>query len=60
MAKKKETYLVRGDDGRMATIIAFSKRGALKIFMVKHRAKRGDQVSVKPRGHGDWTDYKVY
>jgi hypothetical protein len=55
----KESYLVRGPDGRMATIVAHSVRGALKLYLYKHRTMSGDLVSVKPRGHGDWADFKV-
>lgn len=56
---RKEAYLVRGPDGKMATVIAFSNRGAVNLFIVKHHPKRGGFVSVKPRGRGNWTDYKV-
>jgi hypothetical protein len=44
----------------MATIWAFSYRGAVDIYLRKHKPKKGGFVSVKPRGHGDWQDYKVY
>lgn len=54
----KESYLVRGPDGRMSTVVAHSVRGALKIYMAKHRPKEGF-VSVKLRGDGDWQDFKV-
>lgn len=55
----KATFLVRGGDGRMASVIAHSNRGALKIYMAKHRPPRGATVSVKLRGDGDWVDYKI-
>lgn len=43
----------------MATVIAHSVRGALKIYLHKYRPPSGSLVSVKPRGHGDWADYQV-
>ena len=55
----KESYLVRGPNGTMATVIAHSVRGALKLYLHKHRPAPGSFVSVKPRGYGDWNDYKV-
>jgi hypothetical protein len=57
----KESYLVRDGGGRMYTVTAHSVRGALKLFLAKHRRQvsSGDYVSIKPRGHGDWVDYKV-
>ncbi len=59
MGNPKETYLVRGGDGTMHTVIAFSYRGALKIYLTKYKTSAGDIVSVKPRGYGDWEDYKI-
>lgn len=55
----KGTYLVRGPDGRMATVIAHSVRGAVKLYLHTRRLAQGSLVSVKPRGHGEWVDYKV-
>jgi hypothetical protein len=43
----------------MATVVAHSVRGALKLYLHKHRTAPGDLVSVKVRGHGDWHDFKV-
>ena len=43
----------------MATVVAHSPRGAVKIYLHRYRPEAGGFVSVKPRGHGDWTDYKV-
>lgn len=58
---RKETYLCQGPDGRMTPVTAFSYRGALKVFMRNQRnLKKGDFISVKPRGHGDWQSFKVY
>lgn len=58
---RKEAYLVRGPDGRMSTVTAFSARGAVNDYIRNHkpRPKKGDFVSAKPRGHGDWSDFKV-
>lgn len=56
---QEEQYLVRGPDGRMATVNAHSVRGALNLYLAKYRPADGSLVSVKPRGHGDWADYKV-
>ncbi len=55
----KASYLVRGADGRCATIIAHSNRGALKLYLAKHRPPIGTFVSVKPRGEDGWVDYKI-
>ena len=55
----KDSYLVRGPDGKMATIVAFSVRGALQLYLHKFRPEPGGAVSVKVRGAGDWHDFKV-
>lgn len=56
----KESYLVRGPDGRMATVIARSVRGALRTYMDSRRdLSPGGIVSVKVRGGGDWENFKV-
>jgi hypothetical protein len=52
-------YLVRGADGTMRTIVAFSSRGAINIYLTKYSADKGDILSVKPRGRGDWEDFRV-
>lgn len=54
----KESYLIRGPDGRMATVVAHSVRGALKIYLGKHRQK--GVVSVKVRGGDGWNDFEIY
>lgn len=57
-----EMYLVRGPDGRMSTVNARSPDGAKRAYLEmprKRKLKRGDNFSVKPRNHGDWTHYKV-
>lgn len=59
MSRKPQQFLVRGPDGRMATIVATSMRAALDQYIATHRTRKGDSVSVKPRGEGDWTDYRV-
>jgi len=44
----------------MATVVAHSVVGALKLYLHKHRPPKGSIVSVKLRGgDGDWSDYKV-
>lgn len=43
----------------MASVIAHSVRGALKLYLHKMRPAVGSFVSVKPRGHGEWEDFKV-
>jgi hypothetical protein len=43
----------------MRTVVAFSPRGAVKIYMVKYGAGAGDILEVKPRGHGDWEAYRI-
>lgn len=55
----KDSYLVRGPDGKMATIIAYSVRGACDLYLLKYRPPIGGAVSVKVRGGGDWTNFKV-
>lgn len=55
----EESYLVRGPDGRMATVISRSVRGALRYYLRQYRPPIGSFVSVKIRGAGDWSDFKV-
>jgi len=43
----------------MATIVAHSVRGALNLYLHKHRPAVGGMVSVKLRGGGDWDNFKV-
>lgn len=46
----------------MSTVIAFSYRGAVRTWLLTSqgkKAKKGDFLSVKPRGRGEWQDYKV-
>jgi hypothetical protein len=57
---QEEQYLIRGQDGRMATVLARSIRGAVRLYLQKHRPPKGDIIRVKPRGQGDWAEYKVY
>lgn len=59
MGNPKEMYLVRGADGTMRTIIAFSSRGAVKIYIAKYSTRKGDILEVKPRGRGQWEAFKV-
>lgn len=57
-----EMYLIRGPNGRMSTIEARSLEGAKRLYLGrahKPALKRGDNFSIKPRLHGDWTHYKV-
>lgn len=44
----------------MTTVVAGSLRGAIREFLAKRRAAKGDIIRVKPRGRGDWQEYKVY
>lgn len=55
----KGQYLVRRGDGTMATVVAHSTRGALKIWIPKFRPEPGEQVSVKLRGAGDWENFTI-
>ena len=55
----KESFLVRGPTGQMVTVIAHSPRGAVKLYLSKYRTAPGDEVSVKPRGHGEWSFFKI-
>lgn len=52
-------YFVRGTDGKVRTIMAGSEIGAVKEYMHKYKPSRGDVLSAKERGVGDWTDYDV-
>ena len=52
-------YLVRGGDGKMRTIMAFSTKGAVKIYLENYPARKGDILSVKLRGQGDWEEYDI-
>lgn len=56
---REDSYLVRGPNGRMTTIVSTSVRAALNKYLVKHRPAVGGVVSVKLRGDGDWHDFKV-
>jgi hypothetical protein len=56
---RKQAYLIRGSDGCMRTVQAFSPRGAAKEYLRKYKPKKGELLSVKPRGHGDWSDFQV-
>jgi hypothetical protein len=55
----RDMYLVRGDDGMIRTIMAFSMGGAVKAYLEQYPAKPGDAISVKKRGEGDWEEYEV-
>ena len=56
----EQSYLVRGPDGRMSTIVARSVRGALKSYLRSNRRLRhGDPIAVKLRGAGSWEYFKV-
>ena len=52
-------FLVRGGDGQMRTIMAPNKTQAMKTFLKKYPAQSGDEVSVKERGVGDWSEYEI-
>lgn len=56
---QEATYLVRGPDGAVRTIRAYSVSHALKIFRMRHGAQRGDTLNVKPRGRGSWETFEV-
>ncbi len=56
------SYLVRGPAGTCHTVKARSGIGALKAFLRSDPGRRvpsGTYVSVKPRGEGAWTDYRI-
>lgn len=55
------SFLVQGPDGRCRTVTARTARGALRRFLFGHprEVQHGDIVSIKPRGAGDWTDFRV-
>ena len=55
----KETYLIRGPDGRMHSQIAHSPRGAVKLWVETTRPQRGGEVAVKARGRGDWEHFRI-
>lgn len=56
----KQAYLVRGGDGRMATVIAQSERSALNDWIRDHNPPHGTRVHIKVRGaNGGWTEYKI-
>ena len=52
-------FLVRGPDGRMATVMATSSRAACDQYVASKRTKPGDLISVKQRGANEWRDYQV-
>jgi hypothetical protein len=56
------SFLVRGADGRCVTVLARTERGALRRFMTTSagvRTPSGSTVSVKPRGEGEWIDFRI-
>ena len=52
-------YLVRGGEGKMRTIMAASENQAVKIFLEDYPAAPGDEISVKERGKGGWSEFEV-
>jgi hypothetical protein len=59
MGNPKVMFLVRGDDGRMATIMATSHRAAANTYIEKYKASPGESISVKQRGSGDWHEFEA-
>lgn len=56
----RETYLVqRVDDGTFRSVIGYSHRTAMKQFIADYRPPAGERFRVKPRGHGEWMEFKV-
>lgn len=56
----EQSYLVRGPDGRMSTVVARSVRGAVRSYMRSNRKlRKGDPLAVKLRGVGSWEHFKV-
>lgn len=60
----KKQFLVRHvESGQMATIVAFSERGALKAYLIKYPgrvAKGRAKFAIKARGEGcDWSYYNA-
>lgn len=43
----------------MRTIMAPSEGAAVKAFLKNFPASPGDEISVKERGKGDWSEYEV-
>lgn len=56
---REEQFLVREAGGTMVTINAYSLDGAKREYLRRYRPARGDYFSIKPRGQGQWQDYKV-
>ncbi len=58
-----EAYLVRGPDGRMLTIRAFSLKGAKDAYLIDYARKlrRGDRFHIRRRMDDalNWTSYQV-
>lgn len=52
-------YFVQGEDGKIRTIMAGSEIGATKRYIYKYKPKKGDVLSVKQRGKGDWSEYDI-
>jgi hypothetical protein len=59
MPPKKIMYLVRGGGGHMATIMAPTEAAAVKTFLENFPASPGDEISVKVRGKGGWSEFEV-
>jgi hypothetical protein len=57
----KEVYQVRDGRGRIRTVIGFSHRGVVKIYLSEYPTLPGETIEVKRRGFGpdDWQAFKV-
>jgi hypothetical protein len=57
---RKTMFLVRGEDGRMRTIMAVSHRQAARIYADRYAVGDGEEIDVKERGAGPcWERFRV-
>lgn len=59
MPSREKMYLVRDtSSGKLATVLAYSTRGAIKLYRARYRPPAG-LYEVKERGIGAWETYKI-
>lgn len=57
----KSMYMIQNARGHMRTVIAFSHRGAIEVFLEEFPTARGEVLKVKARGAGPdtWQEFRV-
>ena len=56
----KIMFMVRGQDGKIRTVMASSHRQAARIYTERYDPEDGEELDVKERGAGPcWERYRV-